>query len=421
MLLEAAVAFEPKPSLSTSRLSTRALSALRQFLHHEAAGGYVLMAAAALALLIANSPWAAAYNAVLHIEIGGTIAGLAMRESLAHWINDGLMAVFFLLVGLEIKREVLDGQLSKPSRLILPGVAALGGIVAPALIYSAVNLGTPEHLRGWAIPAATDIAFALGVLSLLGSRAPASLKIFLTAIAILDDLVAILIIAVFYTDQLNVLALTLAGGVTIALIALNRFKVTWLWLYLLLGVALWLCVLKSGVHATLAGVVLAMTIPLHPSRGRPDARHSPLHQLEHALHKPVAFMIVPLFGLANAGVSFAGMTLATVLAPVPVGVALGLFLGKQAGVFLAAMAVIKLGFADMPRDATVRQLYGVALLCGVGFTMSLFIGNLAFADPLLLDEVKIGVLCGSVVSAVAGYLLLATARPALPGSSEQQV
>ena len=324
-------------------------------------------------------------------------------------------------MGLEIKREVLDGQLSKPSRLILPGVAALGGVVAPALIYSAVNLGTPEHLRGWAIPAATDIAFALGVLSLLGSRAPASLKIFLTAIAILDDLVAILIIAIFYTDQLNVLALSLAGGVTVALVALNRFKVTWLWLYLLLGAALWLCVLKSGIHATLAGVVLAMTIPLRPSRGRPDDPHSPLHQLEHALHKPVAFVIVPLFGLANAGVSFAGMTLATVLAPVPIGVALGLFLGKQAGVFLAAMAVIKLGFADMPRDATVRQLYGVALLCGIGFTMSLFIGNLAFADPLLLDEVKIGVLSGSIVSAVAGYLLLATARSAVSEPGDREV
>jgi len=421
MFLEAAVALEPTPRLSTPRLSTRALSALREFMRQEAAGGYVLMAAAALALLLANSPWASAYNAVLHIEVGGTIAGLAMRESLAHWINDGLMAVFFLLVGLEIKREVLDGQLSKPSRLILPGVAALGGVMVPALIYSAVNLGTPEHLRGWAIPAATDIAFALGVLSLLGSRAPASLKIFLTAIAILDDLVAILIIAIFYTDQLSVLALTLASGVTVALIALNRFKVTWLWLYLVLGAVLWLCVLKSGVHATLAGVVLAMTIPLRPSRGRPDDPHSPLHQLEHALHKPVAFVIVPLFGLANAGVGFAGMTLATVLAPVPVGVALGLFLGKQAGVFLAAMAVIKLGFADMPRDATVRQLYGVALLCGIGFTMSLFIGNLAFADPLLLDEVKIGVLGGSVVSAVAGYLLLAGARPASIPSRDQQV
>ena len=394
------------------KTSTRALSAIREFLRLEAAGGYVLMVAAALALLVANSPWADAYNAILHIEIGGTLAGLTLRESLGHWINDGLMAVFFLLVGLEIKREVLDGQLSTPSRLILPGIAALGGVIVPALIYAGVNLGTPEYLRGWAIPAATDIAFALGVLSLLGSRAPASLKIFLTAIAILDDLVAILIIAIFYTDQLNVLALTLAGGVTVALIALNRLRVTWLWLYLLLGAALWLCVLKSGVHATLAGVVLAMTIPIRPSRGRPDDPHSPLHQLEHALHKPVAFVIVPLFGLANAGVSFAGMTVATVLAPVPVGIALGLFLGKQAGVFLAAMAVIKLGFADMPRDATVRQLYGVAILCGIGFTMSLFIGNLAFVDPLLLDEIKIGVLGGSVLSAVAGYLLLAGAPPA---------
>ncbi|MBU4435618.1 MAG: Na+/H+ antiporter NhaA [Alphaproteobacteria bacterium] len=384
-------------------------SALRDFLQQEAAGGYVLMAAAALALVVANSPWAGAYHAILHIELGGAIAGLELRESLAHWINDGLMAGFFLLVGLEIKREVLDGQLSKPSRLILPGVAALGGVIVPALIYCAVVLAAPEHLRGWAIPAATDIAFALGVLSLLGSRAPASLKIFLTAIAILDDLVAILIIAIFYTAQLNVLALALAGGVTVLLIALNRLRVTWLWLYLLLGAVLWLCVLKSGVHATLAGVILAMTIPLNPSRGTPDDPHSPLHRLEHALHKPVAFGIVPLFGLANAGVGFAGVTLATVLSPAPLGVALGLFLGKQAGVFLAAMAVIKLGFADMPRDASVRQLYGVALLCGIGFTMSLFIGNLAFADPLLLDKIKIGVLGGSVASALAGYLLLRTA------------
>ncbi|ALL15286.1 sodium:proton antiporter [Caulobacter henricii] len=406
------MAFEPTPRLPTPRLSKRAVSALREFLRQEAAGGYVLMAAAALALIIANSPWANAYNAVLHFEIGGTIAGLALRESLAHWINDGLMAVFFLLVGLEIKREVLDGQLSKPSHLLLPGVAALGGVAVPALIYSAVNLGTPEHLRGWAIPAATDIAFALGVLSLLGSRVPASLKIFLAAIAILDDLVAILIIAIFYTDQLNGLALVLAGGFTVALIALNRFKVTLLWLYLLLGLALWLCVLKSGIHATLAGVVLAMTIPLRPSRGRPDDPHSPLHQLEHALHKPVAFGIIPLFGLANAGVSFAGMTLATVMAPIPLGVALGLFFGKQAGIFLAAMAVIRLGLADLPLDATVRQLYGVAVLCGIGFTMSLFIGNLAFADPHLLDQVKIGVLGGSVLSAAVGYWLLAGAKSA---------
>ncbi len=387
-------------------------SVLRAFLQHEASGGYVLMAAAALALVIANSPWGSAYVAVLETRFGFAIGPLHLRETTLHWINDGLMAVFFLLVGLEIKREVLDGQLSRPSKVILPGVAALAGVAAPALIYLAFNAGLPASRAGWAIPSATDIAFALGVLALLGPRVPSSLKIFLTAIAIMDDLAAIVIIALFYTAQVHLLFLAGAGAVIGALLALNRLRVMVLWPYLIGGVILWWLVLESGVHATLAGVALAMLIPLRKSPASPDDRASPLHRLEHALHKPVAFLIVPLFGFANAGLSFAGLSPAAALDPVPLGVALGLFFGKQVGIFLTAMAIVRLGWADMPRDATAAQLYGVSVLCGIGFTMSLFIGNLAFADPHLIDETKIGVLIGSVASALLGMAILRLSKPA---------
>jgi len=399
----------------------RRFSALRTFLHNEAAGGYVLMAAAALALLVANSPLAPTYFAALDFEFGWAIGPLHLRETTLHWINDGLMAVFFLLVGLEIKREVLDGELSRPSRLVLPGVAALGGVVVPALIFLAFNAARPDSRSGWAIPSATDIAFALGVLALLGRRVPASLKIFLTAIAILDDLAAILIIALFYTEQLHVLPLLGAVGVLCGLLALNRLKVLALWPYLLGGAILWWFTLESGVHATLSGVALALLIPMRRTPA-PDPTadeavvepvvNSPLHRLEHALHKPVAFLIVPLFGFANAGLSFRGMTPSDLLDPVPLGVALGLFVGKQLGVFCSAMAVIRLGWADMPRDASAHQLYGVAALCGIGFTMSLFIGNLAFSTPLLIDETKIGVLAGSLASALLGLAVLRWSKPA---------
>ena len=396
------------PSLARSR----PLSALRAFLQHEASGGYVLMAAAALALVVANSPLAGVYFAALRTEFGFAIGGLHLRETTLHWINDGLMAVFFLLVGLEIKREVLDGQLSKPSRVILPGLAALGGIIAPALIYLAFNGASPASRDGWAIPSATDIAFALGVLALLGPRVPGSLKIFLTAIAIMDDLAAIVIIAVFYTAQLHVAYLVAAGMVLGVLVILNRLKVLALWPYLLGGVILWWLVLESGVHATLSGVALALLIPLRKSPAAPDQVDSPLHRLEHALHKPVAFVIVPLFGFANAGLSFAGLSPAALLDPVPLGVALGLFVGKQVGVFLTAWTIIRLGWADMPRGASLAQLYGVAVLCGIGFTMSLFIGNLAFGDPFLIEENKIGVLVGSVASALLGVAVLRLCKPA---------
>jgi len=379
-------------------ISLRARRALTAFLKDEAAGGYVLMAAAALALIVANSPLAEAYFGALHTAIG--------PMSAHHWINDGLMAAFFLLVGLEIKREVLDGQLSRPADVILPGAAALGGVALPAVIYLAFNLKHPASVAGWAIPSATDIAFALGVLALMGPRVPTSLKIFLTAIAIMDDLAAIVIIALFYTAQLHLLYLAAAGGVLLVLVALNRLKVLKLWPYLLLGAVLWFLVLKSGIHATLAGVALALTIPL-----RADD-HSPLHRLEHALHKPVAFVVTPIFGFANAGLSFAGVGLAALLDPVPLGVALGLFVGKQVGVFGVAFGLIKLGWARLPRGASFGQLYGVAVLCGIGFTMSLFIGALAFKDPHLIDETKIGVLAGSLASALVGMATLRVAKPA---------
>ncbi|MDR6774926.1 NhaA family Na+:H+ antiporter [Azospirillum sp. BE72] len=365
----------------------------------EASGGILLMVAAALALIVANSPLSGVYFDTLHSYVLGL--------SIGHWVNDGLMAVFFLLVGLEIKREMLDGQLSSWSRRILPGVAAAGGMLVPALIYVAFNSSDPETIRGWAIPAATDIAFALGVLSLLGPRVPTSLKIFLTALAIIDDLGAVIIIALFYTADLSMPALGAAALILAALIALNRFGVQTLWPYLILGAGLWGAVLLSGVHATLAGVTLALTIPLRPAPGKPDDMHSPLHRLEHGIHDWVAYLIVPVFGFANAGVSFAGMDASILTGSLPLGIALGLFLGKMVGVFGTAWLTIRLGFADMPANANTAQLFGVSLLCGIGFTMSLFIGALAFpASPELGDAVKVGVFTGSLLSATAGALLL---------------
>jgi Na+:H+ antiporter, NhaA family len=374
-------------------------SVLRRFLDSEAAGGIVLMIVAVLALVVANSPLAPGYFAVLKTYVLGL--------SVLHWINDALMAVFFLLVGLEIKRELTDGQLSTWPRRTLPGLAAAGGMAAPALIYVALNAGTPATLRGWAIPAATDIAFALGVLALLGPRVPVSLKIFLTALAILDDLGAVAIIAAFYTADLAIQWLALTGLALAALAGLNRVRVERLAPYLILGAALWFFVLKSGVHATLAGVALAFAIPVRPSPGRPDDSASPLHILEHALQPWVAFAIVPIFGFANAGVSLSGMSWATLLQPVTLGIAAGLFVGKQIGVFLTTWAAVKLRLADCPEDASWAQIYGISLLCGIGFTMSLFIGLLAFPNsPELQDAVKVGVLAGSLVSAVVGAAVL---------------
>lgn len=379
----------------------------RRFLQQESSAGLLLMAVAAIALLIANSPLSETYFEVQHAKVAGL--------SVLHWINDALMAVFFLLVGLEIKRELLQGQLSSWAERALPGIAALGGMVVPAIIYVAFSGGDAQVLRGWAVPMATDIAFALGVLALLGSRVPVSLKVFLTALAIIDDLGAVIVIALFYTSELSFSFLGLAAVTIATLVALNRFGVRALPVYLLLGALLWWFVLKSGIHATLAGVALAFTIPL---RGREDHAaegHSPLVSLEHALHPWVAFLIIPVFGFANAGVSFSGLSLSNLADPVPLGIALGLIVGKQVGVFGFSLIAIRCGLARLPLHASWLQLYGVAALCGIGFTMSLFIGALAFANaPLLADETKIGVLLGSVVSALIGATLLKWAAGAKP-------
>ena len=393
----------PEKMTAMTSSKPRPASMFRALLKGEASGGIVLMVAAALGLIIANSAAAPVYFSVLKTYVAGL--------SIHHWINDALMALFFLLVGLEIKREFLDGQLARWSQRILPGLAAVGGMVAPALIYVAFNAGNPEALRGWAIPAATDIAFALGVLALLGKRVPLSLKIFLTAVAIIDDLLAVVVIALFYTDELSLYWLGLAGVALLGLIAMNRMRVQALLPYLLIGAVLWVLVLKSGVHATLAGVALALTIPLTPSPGAPDAAHSPLHVLEHALHPWVAFLVVPIFGFANAGVTLA-MDGSALLAPVPLGVAAGLFLGKQVGVFGVTWLAIRMGLAEKPARASFAQIYGVSLLAGIGFTMSPFIGMLAFEESEALQSaVKIGVLAGSILSALCGAAVLILAAP----------
>jgi Na+:H+ antiporter, NhaA family len=371
---------------------------IRSFMARQGAGGVLLMGAAVLALIVANSPVAPAYFAALDVHLG--------RFSILHWINDGLMAIFFLLVGLEIKREALDGELATWAQRALPGLAAVGGMVVPAIVYLAFNLGPKGEPRGWAIPVATDIAFALGVLSMLGSRVAVSLKVFLTTLAVIDDLGAVLIIGLFYATGLNGPALAGSAGAVAVLIALNRIGVTRLWPYLSVGVMLWALVHLSGVHATLAGVALALAIPLRTRTQFAD-NASPLLRLEKGLHPWVTYLIIPIFGFANAGVSLAGLSLTSLNNPIPLGVALGLFLGKQLGVFSFAWAAIRLRLAALPEGAGWKQLYGVALLCGIGFTMSLFIGLLAFADmPLLQDQARIGVILGSVVSAIAGALLL---------------
>jgi NhaA family Na+:H+ antiporter len=379
-----------------------------------ATGGLVLMGAACLAIIVANSPVAPAYFAALHATIGPL--------SVLHWVNDGLMAAFFLLVGLEIKREFIDGELASNRLRVLPGIAALGGMVMPALLYLLVNRGDTESLRGWAIPSATDIAFALGVAALLGSRVPASLKAFLAALAIIDDLGAVVIIALFYTPDIQMLYLGLSVVVVVGMAVMNRLGVRHLWPYLLAGCALWILVHASGVHATLAGVTTALCVPLRDAQGRlpsdGDCTHSPLLRLEHALHRLVPLMVLPLFGFANAGISFSGVGVDQWLAATTVGVGLGLALGKLIGVFGTAWLAIRLGWAAMPGRASTTQLLGTALLCGIGFTMSLFIGMLAFpAHPELQDEVKLGILAGSVLAGLAGWLVLRFATSPTPGGA----
>lgn len=383
-------------------------SVLRRFLQSEAAGGIILMAAAALAMLVANLPGISeAYFDLLHLDTGPVISPKYGSMTVHLWINDALMAIFFLFVGLEIKREFIDGQLATWEHRRLPIVAAAAGMVGPALVYLFITGWSGPLVNGWAIPAATDIAFAIGVLALLGSRAPASLKLFLTTVAIVDDMGAVAIIAIAYTAELSTLYLALGALVMATMYVLNRSGVKRLWPYLLLGAALWYVVFMSGVHATIAGVLTAMMVPITTSPGACDDAESPLHKLEHALAPWVAYLIVPVFGFANAGVSLAGMSPAILLAPLPLGIAAGLFLGKQVGIFGSIWLAAKLRFAAPPGGATWLQLYAVAMLCGIGFTMSLFIGGLAFpGNEELVDEVKIGVLAGSILSAVIGYTIL---------------
>jgi len=391
------------------KTSSKAIDLMKEFLKLESASGLLLIVAAVIALIMANIPATlAAYNGLLGLHLTVAVGSLGVDKPLLLWINDALMVLFFMLVGLELKREVVEGQLSRPDQVVLPILAAIGGLVVPAAIYWYINGDYQSQRNGWAIPTATDIAFALAMLSLLGSRVPASLKIFLATIAIVDDIAAIIIIAVFYTSDLSMESLALAGLGIGVLTALNRARVMRLAPYMLTAAFIWFCVLKSGVHATLAGVVVAAFIPL---RAQDD--HSPARQLEHSLHPWVAYAVLPIFAFANAGVSFLGMTSDNLSRGVPMGIILGLFFGKQIGVFGMILLARLLRLAELPKGATWSQVYGVAILCGIGFTMSLFIGTLAFehGDFNLLPGVKLGVLVGSLLSAGFGLLVLHLALP----------
>jgi NhaA family Na+:H+ antiporter len=385
-------------------LVTATRDAFSDFFSHEAAGGVVLGIATLAALVFSNSPWRDVYASFTHISGTVDVGGfLVIKKSLLHWVNDLWMAVFFFLVGLEIKREFVEGELASRSQAILPAAAALGGMVVPAGIYALINAGDAVALRGWAIPAATDIAFALGIVMLLGSRVPASLKVFLTAVAIIDDLGAIVVIAAFYTADLSLIALTLAAVGIACLLFLNRAGVRRADVYIVVGLAIWVCVLKSGVHATLAGVVTALAIPMKDRDGAPLAG-----ALEHALHPWVAFVVLPMFAFANAGVTLVGISPASLLNTIPLGIAAGLVVGKAFGVFGTCWVMIRTGLATAPAGASSRQLFGVCVLCGIGFTMSLFIGSLAFEglDPGYETQLKIGVLAGSLIAGTMGTLIL---------------
>ena len=380
-----------------------AIQKIRAFFNLEASGGIVLALAAIAAMIIANTSLNTWYESFIHAPVAIQIGSFAIAKDAHDWINDGLMAVFFFLVGLELKREVLIGELSNVKQIILPAGAALGGMIMPAIVFLLFNYNEPEFWKGWAIPAATDIAFALGILSLLGNRVPNSLKVFLVSIAIFDDIGAILIIALFYTSDLSLGSLAIAGLCLPFLYLLNRRNVTSITPYLLIGVIMWIAVLKSGIHATLAGVVLALFIPLFD---RTDPEHSPLEELEHDLQNTVSYGILPLFAFANAGISLKGAGFAELFHSVPLGIAAGLFIGKQLGVMIMCWLIFKLGISTMPRGMNFKQIYGAALLCGVGFTMSLFIGGLAFAGDTPLFDERLGIIMGSIVSGIAGYLML---------------
>ena len=385
---------------------------LRNFLRMESAGGIVLMAAAVLAMLAANSPAAGLYALFIDTPVEIRVGALQIAKPLFLWVNDGLMAIFFFLVGLELKREFLEGELSEPSKVLLPAIGAVGGMVVPVGIYVALNGGDEQAMQGWAIPAATDIAFALGILSLLGSRVPTSLKVFLVSLAIFDDLGAIIIIAIFYSAELSIEALLVALLCLTALAVFSWRRVASVSSYILVGIVMWVAVLKSGVHATLAGVALAAFIPMRDSN---DPGRSPLRELEHDLHQVVAFGVLPLFAFVNAGISLSGVGFGDLLHNVPLGIASGLFIGKQLGIFLFCFVALKVGLARLPEGASLSGLYGVAILCGVGFTMSLFVGSLAFEntslDPEMVFDERLGIILGSLLSGFLGYLVLYLTLP----------
>jgi Na+:H+ antiporter, NhaA family len=386
------------------------LQALRRFLQMETAGSILLLTAAVIALLMSNiAPLSPLYNKLLATLVEIRVGELEISKPLLLWINDGLMAIFFLLVSLELKREMLEGQLSKISQVILPVIAAIGGMLVPALIYIAINGTESDTLNGWAIPSATDIAFSLGVLALLGSRVPTSLKLFLMALAIIDDLGAILIIAFFYSgEHLYFTPLFLAFIAIFILFLLNYANASNLAVYLVVGLFLWVCILKSGLHATLTGVILAFFIPLRVKNQdhKQDHSYSPLYQLEHSLHPAVVFGVMPIFAFSNAGVSLTGLSLASLFEPIPLGIILGLFIGKQMGVLGFSWMAIRLGLARLPDNSNWWQLYAISVLCGIGFTMSLFIGSLAFTHEDYMNQVRLGVIVGSLASALLGYFLL---------------
>lgn len=388
-------------------------SFIADFFKLEAAGGILLMIAAALAILLANTPFESYYQLLLATPVEVRVGNLEVAKPMLLWINDGLMAVFFFLVGLELKRELVEGELSNPKNIILPGIGAVGGMVVPALIYLYFNHDDPAGIQGWAIPAATDIAFALGVLTLLGSRVPISLKIFLTSLAIFDDIGAIIIIALFYTSKVSLTALIVVVICLPILAFLNKRNVMSTSPYLFIGLVMWTAMLKSGVHATLAGVILAMFIPI---RSNTDPDVSPLKSLEHDLHSAVVFFVLPIFAFANAGINFSQVSVDQMLHGVPIGIALGLFFGKQIGIFVSCWIFIKLKITELPSDMNWLNLYGTAALCGIGFTMSLFVGSLAFEESginVMFDE-RIGILIGSLASGIAGYIILKISLPKTP-------
>lgn len=377
--------------------------AIKNFFAREEKSGILLLLFATLALITVNSPLNSLYYDIKYTDVPISLGEFNFTKTISHWVNDGLMAIFFFVIGLELKREILEGELSSFDRMVLPAIAAIGGMVAPAIIYVLININNPENMSGWAIPTATDIAFSLAVLLIIGKNVPLSLKVFLLSLAIIDDLGAVLIIAFFYTAQISGTYLIYSSIVFVLLILINRMGINKMYVYMILGVFLWYFVLKSGVHATIAGVLLATTIPNTSNNG---LEHSMLKDLEHKLHNFVGILVLPIFAFFNSDINFADVTLSSVYSPLSLGVILGLLLGKPIGITLFTYVGMKTNLFNLPENVTIKDVFGLSLLCGIGFTMSLFINGLAFSDPVLIDSSKLGIFIGSMISAIVGYLIL---------------